>query len=73
MALSVLAQTILADVAATVVTAVVLDTTSGLYVREFRFFGPGETEGETGPLLLTVRAQSADKAAVQYSTAGLTL
>jgi hypothetical protein len=73
MALSVLAQTILADVAATVVTAVVLDTASGLYVREFRFYGPGETEGGTGPLLLTVRAQSADKAAVQYSTASLTL
>jgi hypothetical protein len=73
MALSVVAQTIEADVNGTVVTEIVLDTPSGTYVREFRFYGPGDTEGETGPLLLTVRAKSSDKAALQYTTKGLTL
>jgi hypothetical protein len=73
MALIVLSQIIEAgDVSGTVVTEVLQDS-SGDYVREYRFYGQGETVGGEGPLLLTVRVKAGDKPSLQFSTGSLTI
>lgn len=74
MALTVLAQTIeVTELSATVVTDVVVDTTTGEFVREFRYYGLTDQSGGLGPLLLTIRSRSLDKSAVQYQSGPLTL
>jgi len=74
MALNVTSQTLEVEgLSSTVVTAVVLDTNSGLYVREYRFYGAADAVGGTGPVLLIVRAKASDPDPLTFQTGSITL
>lgn len=74
MAVTTLSTTLLADdLSETVVTDIVQDPSTGLYIREFRFFGPPASASSEAPLLLTVRAQAPEADALKIKTPVLSI
>ena len=44
-----------------------LDTTTGYYIREFRFYGEPASTGGSNPLILTIRVKSTDTNQIQVT------